>query len=95
MCIEIYGFSSAYFLSSPRLVGQATLKKTKVKLDLLTDIDTLTLPTNLVISHATTSPYYPCYIFEYVRSGKKIPLIPLKPSHPHPHPLQKKEKRKE
>ena len=29
------------FLSAPRLVSKAALKKTKVKLDLLTDIDML------------------------------------------------------
>ena len=41
MCLEIYGPDPAQFLATPRLVWQATLKKAKVKLDLLTDIDML------------------------------------------------------
>ena len=40
-CIEIYGLDPAHFLSAPRLAWQACLKKTKVKLELLTDIDML------------------------------------------------------
>ena len=40
-CIEIYGFGPSYFLSAPGLAWQACLKKTKVKLELLTDIDML------------------------------------------------------
>ena len=41
MCLEIYELGPAKFLSAPGLVWQAALKKTKVKLDLLTDIDML------------------------------------------------------
>ena len=40
-CIEIYGLDPAHFLSAPGLAWQACLKKTKVKLELLTDIDML------------------------------------------------------
>ena len=40
-CIEIYELDPAHFLSAPGLVWQACLKKTKVKLELLTDIDVL------------------------------------------------------
>ena len=40
-CIEIYGLDPAHFLSAPELAWQACLKKTKVKLELLTDIDML------------------------------------------------------
>ena len=40
-CIEIYELDPAHFLSAPRLAWQACLKKTKVKLELLTDIDML------------------------------------------------------
>ena len=40
-CIEIYELDPAYFLSAPRLAWQACLKKTKVELELLTDIDML------------------------------------------------------
>ena len=39
MCLEIQGLDPAKFLSAARLAWQAGLKKTKVKLDLLTDID--------------------------------------------------------
>ena len=41
MCFEIYELDPAKFLSAPGLAWQAALKKTKVKLDLLTDIDML------------------------------------------------------
>ena len=40
-CVEIYGLDLAHFLSAPRLAWQACLKKTEVKLELLTDIDML------------------------------------------------------
>ena len=40
-CIEIYGPYPAHFLSAPGLAWQACLKKTGVKLELLTDIDML------------------------------------------------------
>ena len=36
-CIEIYGLDPSYFLSAPELAWQAFLKKTEVKLELLTD----------------------------------------------------------
>ena len=41
MCFKIYELDPPKFLSAPRLTWQAALKKTKVKLDLLTDTDTL------------------------------------------------------
>ena len=41
MCLKIYELDPTKFLSPSRLVWQAPLKKTKVKLDLLTDIDIL------------------------------------------------------
>ena len=41
MCLEIYELDPAKCLSAPGLAWQTTLKKTKVKLDLLTDIDML------------------------------------------------------
>ena len=41
MCLEIYELDHAKFISAPELAWQAALKKTKVKLDLLTDIDML------------------------------------------------------
>ena len=41
MCITIYQLDPAKSLSAPRLAWQAALNKTKVKLDLLTDINML------------------------------------------------------
>ena len=38
-CIEIYKLDPVHFLSAPGLALQACLKKTKVELELLTDID--------------------------------------------------------
>ena len=40
-CIKIYELDPAHFLSAPGLAWQACLKKTKVELELLTDIDML------------------------------------------------------
>ena len=39
--MEIYELDPAHFLSAPGLRWQAGLKKTRVKLELLTDIDML------------------------------------------------------
>ena len=41
MYLEIYELGPAKFLSAPGLAWQAALKRTRVKLDLLTDIDVL------------------------------------------------------
>ena len=41
ICFKIFQLNPATFLSAPGLVWQTALKKTKVKLDLLTDIDML------------------------------------------------------
>ena len=41
MCLEIYEFDPAKYLSAPGLAWQAGLKMAKVKLDLLADIDML------------------------------------------------------
>ena len=40
-CTEIYGLDPSHFLSAPGLAWQAFLKKTKVKLELLTDVNML------------------------------------------------------
>ena len=39
MCIEIYGLDPVYFVSAPGLAWQTCLKKTEVKLELITDYD--------------------------------------------------------
>ena len=41
MCIKVHEIDPAHFLSVPGLAWQAWLKKTKVKLELLTDVDML------------------------------------------------------
>ena len=41
MSIKMYGLDRAKFLSAPVFAWQANLNKTKVKLDLLTDVDML------------------------------------------------------
>ena len=42
-CIEIYGLDPAHFLSAPGLAWQACLKKSEVKLELLTDVAMLSM----------------------------------------------------
>ena len=41
MCIKVYELDPAHFLSSPGLAWQACLKKTVLKLELLTNVDML------------------------------------------------------
>ena len=41
ICLEIYELDPSKFLSVSELAWQAALKKTKIKLDILTDIDML------------------------------------------------------
>ena len=43
MCLEIYELGPAKFFSAPGVAWQAALTKTKVKLDLLTNVDMLLL----------------------------------------------------
>ena len=40
-CLEIYQLDPTHFVSAPGLAWQACLKKTKIKLELLTDINML------------------------------------------------------
>ena len=42
-CIEMYELDPAHFLSAPGLAWQACLKKSEIKLELLTDIDMLSM----------------------------------------------------
>ena len=65
-CIEIYGLDPAHFLSAPRLSWQGCLKKTGVKLELLTDIGMLLMVEEGIrgrICHA---------IYRYAKANKKI-----------------------
>ena len=43
MCLEVYELDPTKFLSAPRLTWQAAFEMAKVKLELLTGIDTLWL----------------------------------------------------
>ena len=65
MCIEIYELDSAKFLSSPGLAWQAALKKTKVKLDLLTNIDMLFMVEKGIRGRICHS------IYRYVKANNK------------------------
>ena len=55
MCYEIYGLDPAKFLSASGLAWQVPLKKTKVKLNLLTDIDMMLMVEK--VSDAWLKPY--------------------------------------
>ena len=55
MCIKVYEIDPAYFLSAPESAWQACLKKTKVKLEFLTDADMLLMVEKVIrrgICHA-------------------------------------------
>ena len=56
-CIEIYELDPAHFLSAPGLAWQACLKKTEIKLELLTDIDML-----LMVEKELEAEYFKQYI---------------------------------
>ena len=43
MCLKIYHLDPVKFLSAPGLAWQAAFKKTEIKLELLTDIDVLSM----------------------------------------------------
>ena len=57
MCLEIYELDTALFFAVTGFAFQAALKKTKVKLDLLTDIDML-LTIEQGIRGGTCHPIY-------------------------------------
>ena len=48
ICLEIYEFDAAKFISAPGLAWQAALKKTQVKLDLITDFDMILMFKNVL-----------------------------------------------
>ena len=65
MCLQIYELNPAKFLAAPGLAWQAALKKTKIKLDLLTDIDML-----LMIEKGMRVGI--CYsIYQYTKANNK------------------------
>ena len=64
-CLEIYELDAAKFLSDPGLAWQAALKKIKVKLDLLTDIDML-----LIVEKRIRVGICPS-VYRYAKANKK------------------------
>ena len=58
MCLKIYPFDPAKFLSAPRFRWEAALKKTKEKLDILSDISML-LMVEKCIRWGICHPIYP------------------------------------
>ena len=65
MCLQIYRLDSVKFLSAPGLALQGPLKKTEIKLELLTDIDMLLIVEKGIrwgICHA---------IYRYARANNK------------------------
>ena len=65
MCLEIYKLNPVKFLSVPGLAWQAVLKKTKEKLDLLTDIDML-----LMVEKGISGGIYHT-IYRYAKANNK------------------------
>ena len=65
MCLKIYEFDPAHFCAAPILVWQAALKKKKVKLDLLPDIDML-----LIVVKGIRGEIYHS-IFSYANANNK------------------------
>ena len=72
MCLKIHEIDPAYFLSAPGLACQAALKKFKVKLNLLTDINMLLMVGNGItrgICHVIH--HYPGANNKYMKSYDK------------------------
>ena len=71
MCIKVYELDPAQFLSISGLAWQACLKKTEVKLELLTDVDMLLMVEKGIrggICHAIYryTEAYNIYIYIYI-----------------------------
>ena len=62
---EIYEFDHVHFLSAKGLTWQAALKKTKVKLDLLTDTDMLLIVEKVIRGGICHS------IYQYAKANNK------------------------
>ena len=65
MCLEIYELDPGNFFSAPGLASQAALKKNKVKLDLLIDINMLLMVENGIRGGVCHS------IYQYPRANNK------------------------
>ena len=62
-CIEIYELDPAHFLSAPGLAWQACLKKSGVRLELLTDVDILSMVEKELVVE---------YVRQYIDMQKQI-----------------------
>ena len=65
MCVKMYELDPENFFSAPGLAWQAALKKTKVKLDLLTDTDMLLMVEKGIREGICQS------IYRYIKASKK------------------------
>ena len=65
MCLKIYELNLAKFLLAPGLAWQAALKKSKVKLYLLTDIDVLLMVEKVIRGELCHS------IYQYAKANNK------------------------
>ena len=65
MCLKIYELNPAKFLLASGLAWQAALKKSKVKLDLLTDIDMLLMVEKVIRGQLSHSFY------QYAKANNK------------------------
>ena len=67
MCLEIYQLDPAEFISAPGMAWPAVLKNTKVKLELLSDIDML-----LMVEKGVRGRIFHCInISSYVKANNK------------------------
>ena len=65
MCIKVHELDPAHFLSAPGFAWHACLKKTKIKLELLTDVDML-----LMVEKGVRGGI--CYaIYRYAKANNK------------------------
>ena len=69
--LEIYKLNPAKFLLAPGLVWQAALKKTKVKLDFLTDIDMLLMVEKSIRGGICHSIYQYTKVNKYMKDYDK------------------------
>ena len=65
MCLKLYHLDPIKFISAPRIAWQSALKKTEVKLELLSDVDVLLMVEKGIrggICHA---------VYQYAKANKK------------------------
>ena len=75
MCFEIYELDHENFLSAPESALQADFKKTKAKLDLLTDIDMLLMVEKNIRGRIRHS------LYRYAKAYDRKTMIKIKNLH--------------